>query len=257
MVAVAERPGATTVRLLVEGVHVRYRVYEDRKPSLRELFTNKFRPRVRSEVHALKGVTVTLHEGESLGLIGRNGSGKSTLLRVMAGVLPPSEGQVLASSDPTLLGVGAALNLSLSGRRNLHLGGLAAGLTQRDVQQRMDDIIDFAGVRHAIDRPMRTYSSGMRARLQFALASSVRPEILLIDEALAVGDEDFREKSARRIAELREHAGSIVLVSHSMSSIAEMTDRCLWLDDGTICEDGPTGDVIERYRASISSHRKD
>lgn len=236
-----------TVTLVVEDVHVTYRVYADRKPSVRDVLAGAGGLRRQNAVHAVQGVSLTAQAGESIGVIGRNGSGKSTLLLAMAGLLPATRGRVLARTEPILLGVGAVLNGNLSGRRNIVLGGLALGFTRRQVEERMDEVIDFAGVRQSIDLPMRTYSSGMRARLQFAISTSVLPEVLLIDETLAVGDQDFRSRCDERLARLRANAGTVVLVSHSMGLVRQMCTRAIWMEAGRLVAEGEAAEVIRQY----------
>jgi teichoic acid transport system ATP-binding protein len=243
--------GAAVPMVVVDDVHVTYRVYEDRKPTLRKLVARGLQQREFREVEAVRGVSFTSYAGEVVGVIGRNGSGKSTLLRVMAGLMPATAGAVYARTEPVLLGVGAVLHPELSGRRNIYLGGLALGLSRREIDERFDEIVDFSGLAEFIDMPLRTYSSGMSARLHFAIASAVMPEILLIDEALSVGDEDFRAKSSRRIAELRAAAGTVFLVSHSLDAITEMSNRALWLNRGRIAAEGAPAEVVAAYRASL------
>jgi teichoic acid transport system ATP-binding protein len=238
------------VMIQVEHVHVRYRVYEDVKQTLRALVASAGRRRRFREVHAVTDVSFTAYAGEVVGVIGSNGSGKTTLMRAIAGLLPVNEGAVYARATPMLLGVGAVLNKTLSGRRNILLGGLALGLSKQQVLEREQEIIDFAGIGDAIDRPMKTYSSGMSARLQFAISAAVRPEILLIDEALAVGDKDFKKKSKKRIEELRQSAGTVFLVSHSMQQIRQTCTRALWLKNGRIQKDGAPDEVIAAYNGS-------
>ena len=242
-----------TVRL--SDVHVRYRVYEDPAAGLKQKFAQGRMRRQFSIIEAVRGVTLDLHESETLGLIGANGSGKSTLLSAMTGLLPLASGTIRGRSRPCLLGVSSALRAALSGRRNILIGGLALGFTRAEIESRMDEIIDFAGLRDAIDRPMRTYSSGMRARLNFAIATARIPEILLIDEALAVGDEDFRIRSAKRIDEVRVAAGSVVLVSHNMAEIERSCNRAAWLDGGVLRVVGDPDAVVSAYLASYSSSR--
>lgn len=256
--AAADLPGAATVEretgapatVVLDDVHVTYRVYEDRRPTWRELVANRLRPRGFVEVHAVRGVDLTAREGEVVGVIGRNGSGKSTLMQTVAGLLPATRGQVLATSQPLLLGVNAALQKSLSGRRNIVLGGLAMGLTREQVAERMDEIIDFAGVRKSIDLPLRTFSSGMRARLHFAIATAVDAEILLIDEALSVGDEAFRIRSEERIERMRQAAGTVFVVSHSLGNLRDMCTRMLWMDSGQVVADGDPKEVVDAYKQS-------
>ena len=246
--------GAPTV--VVKDVHVRYRVDSDRPRTLRERVAVPWRSDRYKEVHALKGVTFTAHAGEVIGVIGPNGSGKSTLMRVVAGLQPVAQGTVEARSTPMLLGVGAVLNKTLSGRRNILLGGLALGMSKEDILAREESIIEFAGIGHAIDLPMRTYSSGMSARLQFAISAAVEPEILIVDEALAVGDQAFRQKSNRRIRELRAAAGTVFLVSHSMRSLLQTCTRVVWLEDGVLRGDGDPKEIIREYKRPIRRARR-
>jgi teichoic acid transport system ATP-binding protein len=241
--------------VLARDLHITYRVYEDRRTSLREVVANRLRRPSYREVHAVRGVDLEAREGEAIGLIGRNGSGKSTLMKGIAGLLPPSQGEVYASSQPSLLGVSAALQKNVSGRRNIVLGLLALGLTRDEVEERMPAIIEFTGLEDFIELPIRAYSSGMRARLQFALATAVEPEILLIDEALNVGDEIFKRRGKERIDDLLDRAGTVFVVSHSMSTVRDLCDRVVWLDDGRIEEDGDPRTVIKAYRRRFRQQR--
>ena len=242
---------AVTVR--VNEAHVYYRVYEDPAAGFKHLFSEGRARRRYRTIRALRGVSLDLHESETLGLIGANGSGKTTLLAAMTGLLPLESGAILGRSRPSLLGVSSALRPALSGRRNILIGGLALGFTKSEIDSRADEIIDFSGLRDAIDRPMRTYSSGMRARLQFAIATARIPDILLIDEALAVGDEDFRRHSAERIDEIRSAAGSVVLVTHIMAEIERYCNRVAWLDAGVLRAVGEPGEVVAAYLASTAA----
>ena len=212
-------------------------------------------PRSR-EVHAVRGVSLVAYEGESIGLLGRNGSGKSTLLRVIAGLLPATKGQVWAQGTPTLLGVGAALMGELSGSRNIRLGGLAMGLTNKEIDDGYDDVVEFSGLGEFIDNPLNTYSSGMGARLRFAIATARTPPVLLVDEALATGDAAFRKKSESRIRKLREEAGTIFVVSHSLPSILESCTRAIWMDQGVVQADGDVEEVGELYMASTEKPQR-
>jgi teichoic acid transport system ATP-binding protein len=238
------------VMIRAEHIHVRYRVYEDVKQTLRSLVASAGRRRRFREIEAVTDVSFQAHAGEVIGVIGANGSGKTTLMQAVAGLLPVNEGAVYARAMPMMLGVGAVLNKTLSGRRNILLGGLALGLTKQQVLEREKEIIDFAGIGHAIDRPMKTYSSGMAARLQFAISAAVKPEILIIDEALAVGDRDFKAKSRKRIEELRQTAGTVFIVSHAMQEIRQSCTRVLWLSDGRLQKDGSPDEVIAAYNGT-------
>lgn len=237
--------GAVMVR--AEGVHVKYRVYQDIRQSWKRSLKQLGRSRRYREIHAVKNISFEAHAGEAIGIIGANGSGKSTLMRAVAGLLPVNEGAVYARATPMLLGVGAILNKGLSGRRNIMLGGLALGLTREEVLEREREIIKFADIGDAIDLPMNTYSSGMGARLQFAISAAVRPEILIIDEALSVGDKDFKRKSQAKIEELRDSAGVVFLVTHSMGSVRQTCNRVMWLHGGKLMMDGEAEDVIDEY----------
>ncbi len=203
-------------------------------------------------VHAEKNVTFVAYRGEAIGLIGTNGSGKSTLLKAVAGLLPVENGRIYTGGQPSLLGVNAAMMNDLTGERNVHLGGLAMGMSREQVRDRYQDIVDFSGINEKgdfITLPMRTYSSGMAARLRFSIAAAKDHDVLLIDEALATGDRSFQKRSEDRIRELRKHAGTVFLVSHNNKSIRDTCDRVLWLERGELLMDGPTEDVLKEYEA--------
>ena len=250
--------------IVVDDLHVTYRVMvagssgSHGNGSAGGLRGRLSRARIRGmrEVRALQGVSFVAYEGEAIGVVGRNGSGKSTLLRTLAGLEAPSRGQVYAQGRPALLGVNAALIPELSGERNVILGALAIGLKPKEVRERYDEIVAFADIGEFIDLPMRTYSSGMGARLRFAIASQTTQRVLLIDEALATGDSEFRERSEARIDELREKAGTVFLVTHTLAEIERSCTRCLWIDEGELRMDGEVGAVLDAYRAESKSGRK-
>ncbi|MCW2771175.1 MAG: teichoic acid transporter ATP-binding protein [Aeromicrobium sp.] len=237
--------------VIVDDVHVKYKVFATgKRPSDadRKVLSVRGRGKQMRTVHALRGVSFTAYENDSIGVIGTNGSGKSTLMRAIVGLTSTSSGSIYAQSRPSLLGVGAALLRDLSGERNIILGGLAMGLTMREIEESYDDIVSFAGLEKFIDLPMRAYSSGMTARLKFAIASTRTHEILIVDEALAVGDRTFRKRSEARIREIRDNAGTVFLVSHSMQSIKDTCSRVIWLDQGTLVMDGEPDEVIAAYQ---------
>ena len=214
----------------VEKVSVRFRPYVDRRPTLRRSLAT-FRHKETQLVEALKAVSFEVQKGEAFGIVGQNGAGKSTLLRVMARTLRPDDGRVVVRGRmSTLLQLGVGFNAELSGSRNIYLGGLVAGLTKKQVDERYDDIVEYSELGDAIYRPMKTYSSGMFSRLAFAVAMHLDPEVLLLDEVLAVGDEGFKEKSMATMNELLGKSGSIVFVSHAVRQLAEFCDRAAWLD---------------------------
>ena len=170
----------------------------------------------------------------------------------MAGLIPPTSGPISAVSIPVLLGVSAAMRPNLTGRENIFLGSSALGLKRGEIASQIEDVIEFSGIRDSIDHPFRTYSSGMKARLQFAVSTSVRPRILLVDEALAVGDEEFRHRSNDRVQELVDGASTVLLVSHSLATISERCDKALWLDGGRPVMWGAGSEVANAYRADIA-----
>lgn len=234
--------------VICDDVHVKYKTLATgKKLKLGGAGGALKRQRGIQEVHALKGISFVAHENESIGIIGTNGSGKSTLMRAITGLTPTTSGSVYASARPNLLGVGAALIPDLSGARNIILGSLALGMNRPEIEEKFDDIVDFTGLRDFIDMPMRTYSSGMSQRLKFGIATSVQHEILIVDEALAVGDKRFRQRSEGRIREIRENAGTVFHVSHSMKSIKDTCNRTIWIEKGVLTADGPTEDVVKEY----------
>lgn len=269
--SVAVAPPASTLdervpTVVVDGVHIVYRVANvapDRSNAapgaeggrLRALLKRRRLPSTR-EIHAVRGVSFAAYRGEAIGLIGSNGSGKSTLLRAIAGLIPPERGAVYTSGQPSLLGVNAALMNDLTGERNVILGGLAMGMTREQVRERYQGIVDFSGINakndDKISLPMRTYSSGMAARLRFSIAAAKDHDVLLVDEALATGDRAFQRQSEKRIRELRQKAGTIFLVSHNQKSIRDVCDRVIWLESGLIRMDGPTEPVVAAYEEANS-----
>lgn len=239
--------------VVVDDLHVTYRVFSSGRAvkKSRGGLLKQSGPGIR-QVQALRGVSFVAYENESIGVIGANGSGKSTLMRAMTGLTPPESGAVYASSRPNLLGVGAALIPNLSGERNIVLGGLALGLGRKEVEELSEQIVTFAELQEFIDLPMRTYSSGMQARLKFAIATIKQHEILIVDEALSVGDREFRKRSEARIRDIRDNAGTVFLVSHSMNSIRATCTRTIWLNRGELMMDGPTEEVVAAYEDSRS-----
>jgi teichoic acid transport system ATP-binding protein len=237
----------------VDGLHLTYRIVGKSSgggaaAALRRLIVREPRPGMKS-VHAVRGVSFTAYRGEAIGLIGPNGSGKSTLLRAIAGLMPPSQGAVWTKGQPSLLGVSAAMMSTMTGERNVVLGCLALGMSPAEIAEHYDRICEFADIGEFIDMPMSTYSSGMGARLRFAIAATKAPDILLIDEALATGDARFRRRSEARIQELREQAGTVFLVSHGLGIIRQTCDRAIWLEKGRIVVDGQADAVVDAYEA--------
>lgn len=250
--------------LVVDDVHIKYKTFGGRRKQGSKLpgWAKGFSQGVGAVdmVHAVKGVSFVAHHGESIGLIGHNGSGKSTLLRAVAGALPVTEGAIYTDGIASLLGVSGALINSLSGERNIILGCLALGLKPHEVEKHYQEVVEFADIGEFIQLPMSAYSSGMGARLRFAISTAAAPDILMIDEALATGDAAFKARSQKRIDEIRERAGTVLLVSHSMGSIKETCDRVLWLDSGVLRADGDPDEVIDAYleaqRKKVEAQKK-
>jgi len=239
--------------IVADDAHVTYRVYASGKrlSGRDSVFSaNALRGgRGLHSVHALRGVSFTASEGETIGVVGHNGSGKSTLFRAMTGLIPTSQGAIWAAERPVLLGVNAALVPELSGENNIKLGLLAMGFSPEEAAASVDEIADFAELNEFLYHPMRTYSSGMAARLRFAIASARPHSILLIDEALSVGDRRFKIKSEERIRTLRDSAGLVMIVSHSAGSLRDTCERVMWIHKGELVADGPTDAVIDDYLA--------
>lgn len=202
-------------------------------------------PIVRNQ--ALTNVTLAVMEGESVGFIGRNGSGKSTLMNVIAGQLNPTSGRVYAAGTPAKLGVNVSLVPALSGERNIRLGCLAQGMTPAQVDAKMDELVHIAALDKALHWPMKAYSSGMAARLRFAVATATDPHILILDEALGTGDAQFQDRGKARMQEIRDQAGCILFVSHSMGEVRQMCSRVVWIDEGAPVMDGSPDEVIAVY----------
>jgi ABC-type polysaccharide/polyol phosphate transport system ATPase subunit len=233
----------------VEDVSVTYRTSLERAPTLRSTVLKLGRrEKVVREIEAVRHVTFDVPHGEVLGIVGANGAGKSTLVRTIAGILPPSEGRVeVHGRVSTLLALGVGFNKKLSGRDNVVLGGLAAGLKREQLAEKYDDIVAFAELEEFMDMPMRTYSSGMYGRLAFAVAVMMEPDILLIDEALSVGDAKFRRKCARKMRELCSEDRTVVLVSHALGTIQDLADHAIWMDHGQLRMWDDPDSVVNAY----------
>ena len=220
----------------VEDVSVTYRTSFERAPTLRSTVTRLGRrERVIREVQAVRNVSFDVPHGTVLGVVGANGAGKSTLVRTIAGILPPNDGRIeVHGRVSTLLALGVGFNRKLSGRENVILGGLAAGIKREQLAEKYDDIVAFAELEDFIDMPMRTYSSGMYGRLAFSVAVNMDPDILLIDEALSAGDARFRRKSAEKMRELCGEDRTVILVSHALGTIKELSDQAIWMHKGEL-----------------------
>jgi ABC-type polysaccharide/polyol phosphate transport system ATPase subunit len=228
--------GSSAPSIAVQDVSVTYKTTFERRPTLRSMVTRMGRgEKVVREIEAVKNVSFEVPHGTVLGIVGANGAGKSTLVRTIAGILPPTSGRIdVYGRVSTLLALGVGFNKHLSGRDNVRLGGLAAGLERDRLEEKYEEIVKFAELGEFMDMPMRTYSSGMYGRLAFSVAVNMDPDILLIDEALSVGDARFRRKSANKMRELCGQAHTIVLVSHALGTIRELCDQAIWMDHGVM-----------------------
>ena len=236
----------------VEGVSRRFRVHAREARTLKDLFVQWGRTEP-TDVWALRDVSISIDRGEAVGLIGRNGSGKTTLLRLVAGIIKPTAGHVETEGRiGSLLELGAGFHLDFTGRENVFLNGAIQGLRRADIRQRFDEIVAFAELEHAIDRPVRTYSSGMTMRLGFAIASFLDADILLLDEVFAVGDEAFQRKCFGRIFRFKQEGGTIVFVSHDASAVERLCERSVLLEAGRVAFNGPTREAVTRYRRALA-----
>ena len=236
--------------ILLESVSVRYRLPHERIRNLKEYAIRRLlRRRVTySDFYALRDVSLNVAVGETVGVVGHNGAGKSTLLKVIVAVIRPRSGRVrVRGRVAPLLELGTGMDSELTGRENIFLSGMMLGFTRRDLAARMNRIIEFAGLGEFIDAPLRTYSSGMQARLGFSVATDVDPDILLIDEVLSAGDQDFQSRSTERITAFRQRGGTTVVVSHSLGAIRQICARTLWMDRGQVKMFGPTEEVLAHY----------
>lgn len=218
-----------------------------------QLFGGKFK---RAEVFdAVKNLSFSLEEGEILGLVGSNGAGKSTTLKTIAGIFAPNSGTIdLHGNTISLLAVGMGFQNELTGRENIVLTGMLMGLSEGEVTSRMDSIIEFAELKGFIDSPVRTYSSGMRSKLSFAIAVELKPDILLVDEVLSVGDARFKKKSFKKMKELiQDETRTVVIVSHSSANIRELCTKALWLEKGEMKMFGPVTEVMDAYDAFMNT----
>jgi ABC-type polysaccharide/polyol phosphate transport system ATPase subunit len=236
----------------VDGVSRRFRVHAREAQTLKDLFVQRGRA-APTDVWALHDVSLDVGRGEAVGLVGRNGSGKTTLLRLIAGIIKPTTGSVRTGGRiGSLLELGAGFHLDFTGRENVFLNGAIQGLRRADIRERFDEIVAFAELEHAIDRPVRTYSSGMTMRLGFAIAAFLDADVLLLDEVFAVGDESFQRKCFGRIFRFKQEGGTIVFVSHDAAAVERLCERSVLLDHGRVAFDGPTREAVTRYRRALA-----
>ena len=243
------KPVSGEIAVSVQHLGLTYTTTIDSRPTLKARLRTLGRGTKHTRVvRALDDVNLDVPYGSVLGIVGANGAGKSTMMRVMSGILPPSQGRVeVYGKVSTLLALGVGFNPSLSGRENVLLGGLASGMTRKEIADHFEEIADFAELGDAIEAPMRTYSSGMFARLGFSVAVTVRPDILIIDEALSTGDAHFKEKSLNKIKELRGDARALIMVSHGLGTIREVCNEVAWLHKGKLIQRGEPNAIVDAY----------
>ena len=239
-----------TGEIRIEGLGISYRLYREKVSTLKEAFANRFRHLKTSEIFwALRHIDLAIAPGEAVALVGHNGSGKSTLLKTIAGVLRPSEGTAAAIGRISpMIELGAGFDSELTGRDNIYLNGALLGFSRKQIEAKFDAIVGFSELGDFIDMPVKNYSSGMYARLGFAIAQDVEPDLLIVDEVLGVGDERFQEKCAARIRDFRAAGVTFVYVSHSLESARALCPRAVVLHHGRLAFDGPIDAAWERYR---------
>ena len=238
------------IAVSVRGLGLTYKTSIDKRPTLKARAKSFGRgdKHVRI-VQALDDVNLDVEYGQVLGIIGTNGAGKSSMMRVIAGIIPPTKGRIeVFGSVSTLLALGVGFSPSMSGRDNVFLGGLAAGMSREEIEDHFQEIAEFSELGEAIDAPMRTYSSGMFSRLAFSVAATVRPDILIVDEALSTGDAKFKEKSLNRMKELRSDDRALILVSHAMATLREVCNDVAWLHKGKLVQRGKPNETIDAYQ---------
>ena len=234
----------------VKNVKMKFKMSEEPLNSLKEIFTKAVTGKLKfNEFLAVNDVTFNVEKGETLGFIGTNGAGKSTTLKLIAGILKPTEGSIITRGNIVpMLELGAGFDLELTGKENIYLNGAILGYSKEYLESKYEEIVEFAEIRDFIDMPIRNYSSGMMARLAFSIASVVQPEILIVDEILAVGDINFQKKSYKRMQELMNGGATVLFVSHDLQKIEEMCDHVIWLEKGKVKKYGPSKQVCEAFK---------
>lgn len=235
------------IAIQISNLSKAYKIFEKPTDRIKESL-NPFGKRYSKDFYALHNVSVSIYKGETIGVIGKNGAGKSTLLKMITGVLTPSSGNITINGRiASLLELGAGFNPEMTGIENIYFNGTIMGYTKKEIDAKLDDILDFADIGDFIHQPVKMYSSGMFARLAFAVNVNVKPDILIVDEALSVGDVFFQNKCFKRMADLQKQGVTVLFVSHDMGSIRQLCSKCLWLDNGTKRQYGPVEEVAAAY----------
>jgi lipopolysaccharide transport system ATP-binding protein len=251
--AVADKPVGPPA-IVVTDVGKRFKLFSDRRTNLKEAFIHRRRRTRFQEFWAVRGISLEIPRGSTFGLVGHNGSGKSTLLKLIAGIHRPTEGDIVANGRITaMLELGAGFHQELSGRDNIYLNGAILGLTKKSIDNALEEIIEFSGLHEFIDVPVKVYSSGMYVRLGFAIAVTLDPEILVIDEIIAVGDEEFQRRCFDYLHKLRKRGVTIIFVTHSMGLVRQLCDGAAWLEHGTLKAVGTADEVVNAYLATVNA----
>jgi ABC-type polysaccharide/polyol phosphate transport system ATPase subunit len=236
------------IAVSIRSVSKKFRLYKERNQSLKSAVM-RGRVSVHDDFWALNDISIDINSGETFGLVGDNGSGKSTLLKCVAKILWPDIGDIeITGRLAALLEIGSGFHPELSGRENIFLNGSILGMTRKEIESKFDEIVEFSGVGDFIDQPVKNYSSGMYVRLGFSVAIHVDPDVLLVDEVLAVGDESFQLKCFEKFEQFKKQGKTIVLVSHALGSMVTMCDRVAWIQNGSLMGVGEPQEIIERYR---------
>lgn len=242
----------TSTAVTIEHVSKRFKLYRERNQTLKSAVM-RGRRAVYEEFWALKDVSFEVPEGSTFALIGSNGSGKSTLLKCLAKIYFPDKGHITSHGRmASMLEVGSGFHPELSGRENIYLNGSILGMSKKEIDRKYDEIVDFSGVEEFIDQPVKNYSSGMYVKLGFSVAINVDPEILIVDEVLAVGDAAFQDKCGQKFLDFKKQGKTVILVSHAMESVRALCDQAAWINKGVLQEVGPANQIIDDYLATVS-----
>ncbi|MFN0188035.1 MAG: ABC transporter ATP-binding protein [Bacteroidia bacterium] len=250
----------STPILEVQSISKRFKLHHERKSyvTLRESLSSMFSSskELDEDFWVLKNINFNVSSGESLGIIGRNGAGKSTLLKILSRISPPTSGKIISRGRiASLLEVGTGFHMELTGRENIFMNGSLLGMKRKEIKAKFEEIVDFAGVERFLDTPLKHYSSGMQLRLAFSVAAHLEPEVLIIDEVLAVGDAGFQRKCIGKMEEISKHGRTILFVSHNFSAVQSLCNRCIYLKGGGVESDGSPQDVIQEYLKDISENK--
>lgn len=236
--------------IIVDNVTMKFRLTNEKIDSLKEYMLRILKKEIRyTDFYALNSVSFKIYKGERVGIIGHNGAGKSTLLKIISGVMKPTYGEITVNGNiAPLLELGAGFDPDFSGTENIYLNGAILGKSKDYLDSKYDEIVEFADLGDFIHTPVKNYSSGMRAKLGFSIASQIEPDILIVDEILGVGDQHFKKKSSDKMVELMGSGKTVILVSHNLKQIEELTDKVIWLNNGQIVMIGNSKEVCEKYR---------